>query len=174
MNLSPRARWPLVTATSTTPLPAGTSSFAADDTSLTDRPSPRSTAPTLTDPWEPWRLVDGDGVVVESVAAYLRDLQAAGRSMTTARSYALDLLRWFPVPLGGRGWLGSGDPGRGPRLLPVAAGRGQADAVSESDHPPVAVGCFPGSCPGARLPHRGWPTGSEHSASRPKPVAEPP
>jgi site-specific recombinase XerD len=47
------------------------------------------------DPWEPWRLVDGDGVVVEPVAAYLRDLQAAGRSMATARSYALDLLRWL-------------------------------------------------------------------------------
>jgi integrase len=47
------------------------------------------------DMWEPYRLVDFDGIAVESVAAYLRDLQAAGRSATTARSYALDLLRWF-------------------------------------------------------------------------------
>lgn len=47
------------------------------------------------DRWEPYRLVDADGVVVEPVAAYLRDLQAAGRSAATARSYALDLLRWF-------------------------------------------------------------------------------
>jgi integrase len=47
------------------------------------------------DVWEPYRLVDADGVVVESVAAYLRDLQAAGRSAATARSYALDLLRWL-------------------------------------------------------------------------------
>ena len=47
------------------------------------------------DPWEPYRLVDADGVVVEPVAAYLRDLQAAGRSVATARSYCLDLLRWF-------------------------------------------------------------------------------
>jgi integrase len=47
------------------------------------------------DVWEPYRLVDVDGIVVESVAAYLRDLQAAGRSAATARSYALDLLRWF-------------------------------------------------------------------------------
>jgi hypothetical protein len=31
-------------------------------------------------------------VVVEPVGAYLRDLQAAGRSAATARSYALDLL----------------------------------------------------------------------------------
>jgi len=44
---------------------------------------------------EPYRLLDPDGVVVEAVAAYLRDLQAAGRSAATARSYALDLLRWF-------------------------------------------------------------------------------
>jgi site-specific recombinase XerD len=47
------------------------------------------------DPWEPWRLVAADGVTVEPVAAYLRDLQAAGRSAATARSYAVDLLRWF-------------------------------------------------------------------------------
>jgi site-specific recombinase XerD len=47
------------------------------------------------DVWEPYRLVDVDGILVESVAAYLRDLQAAGRSAATARSYALDLLRWF-------------------------------------------------------------------------------
>jgi hypothetical protein len=50
---------------------------------------------TTDDPWEPWRLVNADGVVVEPVAAYLRDLQSAGRSVTTARSYALDLLRWW-------------------------------------------------------------------------------
>ena len=47
------------------------------------------------DVWEPYRLVDGDGILVESVAVYLRDLQAAGRSAATARSYGLDLLRWF-------------------------------------------------------------------------------
>ena len=47
------------------------------------------------DAWEPYRLVDADGIAVESVAAYLRDLQAAGRSAATARSYGLDLLRWF-------------------------------------------------------------------------------
>ena len=47
------------------------------------------------DPWEPYRLLDPDGAAVEPVAAYLRDLQAAGRAPATARSYALDLLRWF-------------------------------------------------------------------------------
>jgi hypothetical protein len=50
------------------------------------------------DPWEPYRLVDADGLVVEPVAAFLRDLQAAGRSAATARSYCLDLLRWFRAP----------------------------------------------------------------------------
>jgi len=45
--------------------------------------------------WDPYRLVDGDGAVVEAVTEYFRDLQAAGRSTATLRSYGLDLLRWF-------------------------------------------------------------------------------
>jgi integrase len=44
---------------------------------------------------EPYRLVDGDGAVVEAVTEYFRDLRAAGRSPATLRSYGLDLLRWF-------------------------------------------------------------------------------
>src|SRR5919197_5255634 len=47
------------------------------------------------DPWEPYRLLDPDGVAVEGVAGFLRDLQGAGRSAATARSYGMDLLRWF-------------------------------------------------------------------------------
>jgi integrase len=47
------------------------------------------------DVWEPYRLVDSDGRVVVPVAAYLKDLQAAGRPATTQRSYAMDLLRWL-------------------------------------------------------------------------------
>ena len=47
------------------------------------------------DPWVPYRLVDGDGAVVEAVSAWLGELQAAGRSAATARSYGMDLLRWF-------------------------------------------------------------------------------
>ena len=47
------------------------------------------------DPFEPYRVVDVDGVVVAPVAAYLRDLQACGRPAATQRSYAMDLLRWF-------------------------------------------------------------------------------
>ena len=47
------------------------------------------------DPLVPYRLVDGDGVVVGAVSAWLAELQAAGRSAATARSYGMDLLRWF-------------------------------------------------------------------------------
>ncbi len=47
------------------------------------------------DPWQPWRLVDPGGEVVEAVAVFLADLQAAGRSAATLRSYGMDLLRWF-------------------------------------------------------------------------------
>jgi hypothetical protein len=35
---------------------------------------------------EPYRLVDGQGAVVEPVAAFLRELLAAGRSPATLRS----------------------------------------------------------------------------------------
>ncbi len=47
------------------------------------------------DVWEPWRLLDPVGEVVGPVAVWLRDLQAAGRSSLTQRSYGMDLLRWF-------------------------------------------------------------------------------
>lgn len=47
------------------------------------------------DPWSPFGVVDSAGVVVEPVAAFLGDLQAAGRAPSTLRSYGLDLLRWF-------------------------------------------------------------------------------
>jgi hypothetical protein len=40
-------------------------------------------------------LVDGDGVVVEPVAAFFAELAACGRPATTQRSYGMDLLRWF-------------------------------------------------------------------------------
>jgi integrase len=47
------------------------------------------------DLWEPYRLLDPSGSPVGGVAAYLRDLQAVGRPSATARSYGMDLLRWF-------------------------------------------------------------------------------
>lgn len=47
------------------------------------------------DLFEPYQLVDADGMVVAPAAAYLRDLQACGRPAATQRSYGMDLLRWF-------------------------------------------------------------------------------
>jgi site-specific recombinase XerD len=47
------------------------------------------------DPFDPYALIDADGVRVDAVSAFFRDLQAAGRSPATLRSYGLDLLRWF-------------------------------------------------------------------------------
>jgi site-specific recombinase XerD len=47
------------------------------------------------DRWEPYQLLDGDGVSVEAARAYFGHLQAAGRSEATVRSYGMDLLRWF-------------------------------------------------------------------------------
>jgi integrase len=44
---------------------------------------------------EPYRLVGADGRVAEPVMVFLCDLQAAGKSPTTLRSYAVDLLRWW-------------------------------------------------------------------------------
>jgi hypothetical protein len=43
--------------------------------------------------WEPYRLTGPDGAVVDAVTAWFGDLQAAGRSAATLRSYGMDLLR---------------------------------------------------------------------------------
>jgi site-specific recombinase XerD len=67
-----------------------------DDRDLTSLTVPRVGCLAETgDVWQPWRLLDPSGEVVEPVAAFLRDLQAAGRSALTQRSYGMDLLRWF-------------------------------------------------------------------------------
>jgi integrase len=47
------------------------------------------------DRWRPFRLTDPAGAEVEAAAAFFADLQAAGRSEATVRSYGMDLLRWF-------------------------------------------------------------------------------
>jgi integrase len=47
------------------------------------------------DLWEPVQLIDGADDPVPSVMAFLKELQASGRSTSTQRSYAMDLLRWF-------------------------------------------------------------------------------
>lgn len=67
-----------------------------DDRDLVSLTVPRVGALAETgDVWEPWRLLDSAGEVVGPVAVWLRDLQAAGRSALTQRSYGMDLLRWF-------------------------------------------------------------------------------
>jgi integrase len=45
--------------------------------------------------YEPYQLLDPDGVPVVAVTAYFRDVLAAGRAESTVRSYGMDLLRWF-------------------------------------------------------------------------------
>jgi site-specific recombinase XerD len=50
---------------------------------------------STSDVMEPYRLLDGDGLVVVPVAVFLRDTLAAGRSAATLRSYGMDLLRWW-------------------------------------------------------------------------------
>ena len=45
--------------------------------------------------FEPYRLVDPDGVPVSAAAAYFAELTACGRPAATLRSYGMDLLRWF-------------------------------------------------------------------------------
>lgn len=47
------------------------------------------------DLWMPYRTLDPTGVPVEPVSEFFRDLQAAGRSEATMRSYGMALLRWF-------------------------------------------------------------------------------
>jgi hypothetical protein len=57
---------------------------------------PRAGAVVMVDDvWEPVRLLDSSGAPVGAVRAFLQDLQAAGRSTATQRSYAMDLLWWF-------------------------------------------------------------------------------
>jgi site-specific recombinase XerD len=56
---------------------------------------PRGELRETGNPWMPFELVDVDGGVVAPVAAYLKDVQACGRSESTLRSYGMDLLRWF-------------------------------------------------------------------------------
>jgi site-specific recombinase XerD len=47
------------------------------------------------DPWEPYVLLDPASERIDAAGVFFRDLQAAGRSASTARSYGMDLLRWF-------------------------------------------------------------------------------
>jgi hypothetical protein len=84
------------------------------------------------DVFGPYRLLDAAGLTVVAVSEYLKDLQAAGRSQSTQRSYGMDLLRWFR-PVGDRLGLGPGHSCGGPRFLPVVAVGGQAGSGALAD-----------------------------------------
>ena len=45
--------------------------------------------------YEPYKLLDGAGLVVAPVAVWFSELQAAGKPEATLRSYGNDLLRWY-------------------------------------------------------------------------------
>lgn len=46
------------------------------------------------DRYEPYRLVDPEGMTVEPVAMFFQELLTAGKAASTVRSYGMDLLRW--------------------------------------------------------------------------------
>ena len=74
------------------------------------------------DRYEPYRLVDADGVVAAGAAGFFLDLLAAGRSESTVRSYGMDLLLWF-------------------RFLQAAGVRWDRATRAEARDFSVAVGC---------------------------------
>ena len=112
------------------------------------------------DPWEPYRIVDAGGEPVASVAEFFRDLQAAGRSEATLRSYGHDLLRWFRfIWAAGVPWnratrieardfcrwmLVAGKPSRPRWRSPDAtsAASGEAYAPSVRAHSETVLRCF--------------------------------
>ena len=61
------------------------------------------------DLFEPFRLVDADGVVVVPAAEFFRELAACGRPAATHRSYGMDLTALVAVLVGDGDRLGSGD-----------------------------------------------------------------
>jgi site-specific recombinase XerD len=74
-------------------LPVGDGDFSGDLASM-EVPAAGRLAATG-DRYEPYRVVGPDGAAVEPVTAFFRDLLAAGRAVSTVRSYGMDLLRWF-------------------------------------------------------------------------------
>jgi integrase len=114
------------------------------------------------DPWQPYRLEDPGGDPVEAVSAFFHDLQAAGRTEATVRSYGMDLLRWFrflwaiQTPWSRatrveardfcRWMLVAGKPSlphwRSPDEAPDPPSRGKAYAPSVRAHSETVLRCF--------------------------------
>ena len=82
------------------------------------------------DLFEPYRLVDADGVVLGPAAAYFRELAGVRAAGGDAPVLWDGLAAVVAVLVGGRGWLGSGDPGGGPGFLLVDPAGGQAGAAA--------------------------------------------
>jgi hypothetical protein len=53
------------------------------------------------DLFQPFRLIDADGVVIAAAAAYFRELATCGRAAATQRSYGMGLAALVAVHLGG-------------------------------------------------------------------------
>ena len=98
--------------------------------------------------WEPCRLAGPDGAVVDAVSAWFGDLQAAGRSAATLRSYGMDLLRWFRFL-----WAAGTEWNRATRdeardfsrwLIIAGKGPGKPYAASVRAHSETVLRCFYG------------------------------
>jgi site-specific recombinase XerD len=109
------------------------------------------------DRYQPFRLLDADGVVVDAAGEFFQELLAAGRAESTVGSYGMDLLRWFRfVWSAGVTWdrvtrVQARDFSCWLRCAPVGSGsvareRGQADDDAAS----VAVGPGRGYAPSVR------------------------
>jgi integrase len=89
---------------------------------------------------EPFRVVGPDGGVVEPVSVLLRDLMAAGRSGSTLRSYAGDLLRWWRfLDAADVGW-DRACRGKGLQLLDPAHGQAAPAVVKAEEGSPALAG----------------------------------
>jgi site-specific recombinase XerD len=109
------------------------------------------------DRYEPFRLVDADGMVVDAARVFFQELLAAGRAESTVRSYGMDLLRWFRfVWSAGARWdrvtrVEARDFSRWLRCAPVGSGtvaRGQG--LGPEDPASVVVRSGQGYAPSVR------------------------
>ena len=75
------------------------------------RPEPAANGAVLasSDLSLPFLVVDGEGMEVQAVSEFLRELMAGDCAPSTCRSYAFDLLRWFRLLAAvGVGWEHAG------------------------------------------------------------------
>ena len=87
------------------------------------------------DSWEPFRLVDPTGAVVDAASAFFRDLQAAGEVGSNGSVLRDGSTAVVPVLVGDRGSVAAGHSGRGSRLFAVDAGgrKATSSALATAD-----------------------------------------